>query len=220
MAVLNERGQAAFTAINHFGLASRFFDGERGRAIGTLGGDYTSVRALNKHGVVVGDSETGELRSRTLGFAWTAGGGMRALPGEFPSRANDINDRNETVGAVRLPGISERAVRWNPDGGVTPLGPLPRSLSEANAINHRGFATGMAELANGELTAALWDQAGRQAELGTLGTGLAIGMHINERQQVAGEVGGDGASGRLDAAPLVTIPSRPQRPLCACRARV
>ena len=194
MAVLNERGQAAFTTSNYFGLRSYFFDGERARDIGTLGGHYGWIRALNNHGVVVGDSETGELRSRLLGFAWTAGGGMRALPGDAPAGAYDVNDRNEIAGGMHAPGISSRAVRWNPDGGITLLGPLPRSLSEARAINHRGYSTGMAELANGDLTATLWDPAGNQSVLGSLGTGLAFGMFINERQQVAGDVDGVAAN--------------------------
>lgn len=94
---------------------------------------------------------------------------------------------------MRAPGISARAVRWNADGGITPLGPLPLSLSEAHAINQHGYATGMAELANGELTATLWDPAGNQSALGSLGTGLAFGMFINERKQVAGDVDGAAA---------------------------
>ena len=190
--VFNERGQATFTTSDYFGLRSYFFDGERTRDIGTLGGYYSWVRALNNRGMVVGDSETGEVRSRVLGFAWTPGGGMRALPGDSPASANDINERNEIVGSVRAPGISTRAVRWNPDGGITLLGQLPLSLSEARAINQRGYAAGFAELPNGELTAALWDPAGNQSELGSLGTGLAFGMFINERKQVIGDV--DGAS--------------------------
>lgn len=193
MFVLNKRGQAAFTTSNYFGLHSYFFDGEQTRDIGTLGGYYSWIRALNNHGVVVGDSETAGPRSRVYGFRWTAANGMRALPGDSPASANDINDRGEIVGTMRAPGISARAVRWNPDGTITLLGPLPLSLSEASAINQRGYATGFAELPNGELSAALWDPAGNQSALGSLGTGRAFGKFINERKQVVGDV--DGAAG-------------------------
>nr|WP_315396825.1 hypothetical protein [uncultured Duganella sp.] len=197
-AELNERGQAAFTTLNSFGIRSWFFDGERTRDIGSLGGGDATVYALNNKGVVVGNSSTGEVRNRVLGFVWSAAAGMRALPGESPTTANDINDHNVIVGVTEPPpqsGLSARAVRWNPDGGVTLLGPPPFSLSEASAVNHRGYATGYADLPD-TISATVWDPAGNQTDLGSLDRQLGFGEFINERNEVAGVVDGPGEAQR------------------------
>ena len=186
-ALLNERGQAAFGSIGYTGISNGFFDGDRIRDIGTLGGSYTWVWGLNNHGVVVGESEDGEEHSNILGFRWTAGGGIRALAGTSVSSARAINDRHYIVGLTASPGISARAIRWNPGGSVTPLGPLPLSLSEAFDINQGGMATGFADVASGAIHAMLWDRAGNPTDLGTLGGQRAFGMHINECNAVAGE---------------------------------
>jgi len=193
--LLNERGQAAFGSINYFGTSNGFFDGDRIRDIGSLGGSYTWVWGLNKHGVVVGQSEDGEERSNILAFSWTAAGGMRALAGTSVSTARGINDRGYIVGQTPAPGITARAIRWNLDGTVTALGPMPLSLSEAFAINHGGSATGFADVASGDIHATLWDRAGTLIDLGTLGGQRAFGMHINTHGAVAGE--SDNAAGEV-----------------------
>lgn len=187
-AKLNERGQVAFTSTNRFGTVSRFFDGERIVPIGALGGDASWVRALNNHGMVVGQSSTGGQPDRLLGFAWTPAGGMRALPGESPSSANDVNDRNEIVGATPAQGVAARAVRWNPDGSMTALGPLPLLSSSAVAINNRGYATGAVNFPYTGPRATLWDPAGGETDLAPPSRSASEGLHINERNEVAGQI--------------------------------
>jgi hypothetical protein len=186
-ALLNERGQAAFGSFNADGIKNGFFDGERVHNIGSLGGSYTWVQALNNHGVVTGESEDAEEFSNILAFTWTVAGGMRALPGTSVSSARAINDRNQVVGQIPAPDVTARAVRWNADRGVMPLGPLPLSLSEGYDINQSGLSTGFADVANGDIHAMLWDRGGRQTDLGTLGGRTAFGEHINDRNEVAGE---------------------------------
>lgn len=195
-ALLNENGQAAFGSINYYGVVNGFFDGDKIVAIGSLGGSYTWVNALNKSGVVTGQSEdAGSPYSNILAFYWSAGGGIHALGGGALAEGKAINDHGRIVGLASAPGISGRAVRWNPDGSVTALGPLPLSLSEAEAINNRGMSAGFGEVASGDIHAMLWDRAGNQTDLGTPGGHSSFGMHINEHEAVAG----DGATAAGDA---------------------
>ncbi len=186
---LNERGQVAFSAFGASETVGRFFDGERIWPIGPTGGGFTFVSGLNERGVVVGATRTAN-ETEARAFSWTLAGGIRALPDAVPSLARDINDRNEIVGFMSAPGVVVRAVRWNPDGSVTPLGPLPASTSEAWAINNRGYATGYTTVANGEIHAhaTFWDRAGGQTDLGPFDGGDGFGLRINERNEVAGVI--------------------------------
>lgn len=193
-AYLNERGQVAFNTMKYAVTGGAFFDGDRVRELGGLGGNYNWVQGINNQGVVVGEAETQISGRRFLAFAWTAAGGMRALPGDgVQSSARGVSDRNAIVGWSRTGGINERAIRWNADGTVTTLGPLPGSVAEAYAINDSHNTTGFADGANGIVHAALWDRNAAQADLGTLGGGRAQGMYINKRDDIAGE--SEGADG-------------------------
>ena len=186
-AVLNERGQVAFTAFNATDTISRFFDGERIWPIGPTAGGFTLVSGLNDRGVAVGATRTAdEVNARA--FSWTLAGGIRLLPGAAPSTALDINERNEIVGWVSAPGVVARAIRWNPDGGTTWLGPPPATVSEGTAINNRGYSTGYTTVANGAIHAhaTFWDRSGAQTDLGPLDGGDGFGLRINERNEVAG----------------------------------
>ena len=186
-AVLNERGQVAFTAFNASDTVSRFFDGERIWPIGPAEGGFTLVTGLNDRGVVVGSTRS-ETETDARAFSWTLAGGLRVLPGTAPSTALDINERNEIVGWVSAPGVAARAIRWNPDGGTTLLGPLPASVSEGTAINNRGASTGYTTVANGDIHAhaTFWDRSGAQTDLGPFDGGDGFGLRINERNEVAG----------------------------------
>lgn len=186
-ALLNERGQAAFTDENFPNTNSRFFDGDRIRPIGSLGGDFTSVLGLNSRGMVVGAS-TGPAETGPRAYAWTQAGGMRALPGPPPSAARDVNNRNEIVGQVSGADVASRALRWNPDGSVTQLGPPLAPYAQANAINLLGYSTGFTSGASEDTLphAVLWDRAGAQTDLTPAPGGLGYGFRINDRNEVAG----------------------------------
>lgn len=184
-ALLNEKGQAAFGSFV-FGT-NGFFDGERVRPIGSLGGGFTVVKGLNDGGVVIGEStDASEPRGNDYPFTWTPGRGMRALPGSLRGQVWDINDRNQVVGQLGAPGITARAVRWDPNGTIVPLGPLPFSLSEGRTINNAALAGGYADYADGSIHATLWDAGGRLTDLGTLGGGRAFTVFVNERGEAAG----------------------------------
>ncbi|USX20334.1 DUF3466 family protein [Oxalobacteraceae bacterium OTU3REALA1] len=186
-ALLNERGQAAFTDEDFPNTNSRFFDGDRIRPIGSLGGGFTSVLGLNSRGMVVGAS-TGPAETGPRAYAWTQAGGMRALPGPPPSAARDVNNRNEIVGQVSGADVASRAVRWNPDGSVTQLGPPLAPYAQAIAVNLLGYSTGFTSGASEDTLphAVLWDRAGAQTDLTPAPGGLGYGFRINDRNEVAG----------------------------------
>jgi hypothetical protein len=142
------------------------------------------------------------------------------------SSARAINDRNQVAGAIYALGVSARAVRWEANGTIRPLGPLPFSLSEAHAINNRGLTGGFADTPD-RIYATLWDPAGRQFNLAPPGGNLAFTSLLNERGDAAGYAS-DPASGstqgffRSAGGPLVLTgarePSRrPQRSQAAGR---
>jgi uncharacterized membrane protein len=183
--LLNQKGQAAFGSFV-FGTQG-FFDGDRIYPLGSLGGGYTLARGLNNNGVVVGESQDDSPEFGAFyAFRWTVGGGMRAIPGSLGGIAYGVNDRNQVVGQVPVEGVTARAVRWDPNGRIVNLGPLPLSLSEAYAINRNALAGGFADVPGGAIHATVWDPAGRQTDLGTLGGGRAFTLFANERNEVAG----------------------------------
>lgn len=183
-AYLNEKGQVAATGY----ALHRFFDGSRWHDVGSLGGGYTQIRAMNNHGEVVGESlDASEPFGNVLGFRWTVAGGMRALPGTSVASAYAINERGQIAGWSGAPGVADRAVRWDADGRMVDLGPLPFSLSEADTINNRGETGGFTDFADGTIHATKWTPSGTLIDLGSLDNlGFASTTFVNDRGDAAG----------------------------------
>lgn len=184
-AFLNEKGQAAVGSFE-FGTNS-FFDGDRVRPLGSLGSGFTVIKGLNDRGVVVGESiDASEPFGNYYPVTWTTARGMRIVPGSLGGLAWGINNRNQIVGLLPAPGITARAVRFDPGGAIVPLGPLPFSLSEGRAIGNPAFAGGYTDYADGTIHASVWNPAGTLTDLGTLGGRRAFIMAVNAHGDAAG----------------------------------
>jgi probable HAF family extracellular repeat protein len=161
----------------------------------------STAAALNERGLVVG-SISPERGRYTFGFGgrvaftWVNGTLTRlgALPGRTYSRARDVSERGDVVGASyalseQSGEVRTRAFLWH-EGKMTDLGALPgSSTSEAVALNARGQIIGNSS------GAFLW-QNGRMTALGTLpGQQYSGAAAINDRGQV---VGSSGSSFRND----------------------
>ncbi|WP_409267846.1 hypothetical protein [Massilia sp. BHUDP2] len=190
-AVLNQRGQAAFTSWVLDDGFHGFFDGKRVHTLVPSGGSYEYVNALNDNGVVVGEYRTasGDYRA----FTWTSARGLRVLPrndavsGPAGGRAIDINNFNQVVGQIRSPiGIYPLAARWNPNGTLLHLAPQTARIARAVAINDSGMAVGEAEVQRYDNHAMVWNPDGTVIDLGTFGGTFSAATHINASGQVLG----------------------------------
>lgn len=184
--MLNERGQAAFVVSTGDEWRNWFFDGTRLHALGSFGRSFAYLRGLNNRGVVVGTAQNPFARSEA--FTWSVAGGMRLLPGSTSADAFAVNDCNQVAGTVEMPGPSfmMRASRWNADGRMTGLGPLPASFSAAYAINESGMTAGAADNDRRFLSATVWDATGRATDLGAFGGNSSSASHVNASGQVLG----------------------------------
>lgn len=177
-ALLNKRGQVAFTGSNSF------FDGHKMHMLGSLGSGYTVLRGVNDMGVVVGQSQ--DAQSRYRAFTWTVKDGMRSLPGAFTADAYAVNNLSQVVGYMQDVPLQAHARRWNPDGTLTKLGPETARIATARAINSRGEAVGDGEVTRYNNHAIFWDADGKETVLGNFGGTYSGAHHINEAGQLLG----------------------------------
>jgi probable HAF family extracellular repeat protein len=186
---LNRSGQVVGFAkvpgdlsFNHAFIAQR----NRIQELGTLGGKYSTARAINEQGQVVGDSFT--RAGERHGFVWQ-NGTMRdiaILEKGNTSIACDINSRGQIVGGANVePNGKNHAFLWE-KGGMRDLGLLPGgSFSFAQAINEQGLVAGWADSADEDIHACLW-RNGVIQDLGTLGDSPSAAWSVNGQGQVVG----------------------------------
>ena len=159
--------------------------------LGTLGGMYSSARAVNNLGQIVGYSSDASNGQRA--FLWTPTGGMQALPtlGSDPDDlANAINKSGEVVGVSRLtPEGPFHAFFWSSSGGIRDLGTLPGDNdSDASGINSTNHVVGSSSDLNDAVRAFMWTQAGGMQELApTSGLLHYRALAINDKNEVVGE---------------------------------
>jgi probable HAF family extracellular repeat protein len=148
--------------------------------LGTLGGAFSSPRAINDRGDVVGMSDTAD--GRYVPFLWSKGR-MRELPLHSVS---DINNRGQVAGG-RVHGAGGfHAMVWH-RGKVTDLGAGPFDRSNTYAINEQGRVIGWMFSATQHERGILWRQLPLTAtDVGTLGGEYTQLKSINDRGQILG----------------------------------
>jgi probable HAF family extracellular repeat protein len=159
--------------------------------LGTLGGWQSEPTGLNRHGVVVGWSETqpGRLGERRA-FIWADDemndlGALAAASGEFVPAA--INDDGLVVGSCRTtPASVWHAVVWK-SGEMTDLGVLARGhfqSSHARDIDDQGRIVGEATVDNMNTVPVMWENG----RIHRLTDQYGVASAINSRGQVTGNI--------------------------------
>lgn len=198
-AILNARGQVAFTTVREGRATAQFYDGVRIRDFGTLGGTSATVAALNDLGQVAFNVDRGGTpravlfdgqRVRDLG---TLGGAGATVGG--------LNRHGQVAGTSglaweRSPG--RHVYRWSAATGMVDLGVPGRGDPVVNGINARGQVFGWASFGAGALPEThgfFWSPQSGLLDIGALGE-FSIPTAMNDAGTIVG-YGGRGPRGIL-----------------------
>lgn len=152
------------------------------------GGGATRAWALNNHGVVVGEAETGE--NEVNAFVWSQAEGLRILGtlGGSNSRALDINDQGQVVGESETAAGVMRAFTWTAATGLRALPATTSAVhSTAIAVNERGQVVGMIEDEDGQ-HAAWWSDDAVHLLPRLPGAGSFQALDVNAAGDVVGQI--------------------------------
>ena len=136
---MNDRGQVVSEVVNYrvnvsSDYRSRAFlwSGGRRRDLGTLGGAWSTPKAINNRGQIIGLSHV--RRNLNHAFLWENG----KMSDLRTSEATALNDHGEIVGSTGTRSGKSHAYLWQ-DGRLADLGALggPANDSEAVAINNQ-----------------------------------------------------------------------------------
>lgn len=193
--VINDRNQVAFTALIDGHQRAAIWDVDAGEVLelGTLGGDTSSVAAINGRGMVLGNSRNAARDDRA--FLWHDGEmtDLGTLGGNA-SRGIDLNEWGQVVGVSWDADGVGHAFLWH-EGEMTQIDwveghPNTGTGHYPAAINNWGQVVSVfVYTPQGGWDAFLW-QNGRAVNLGELANPDAgvnsRGIGINDRGQVLG----------------------------------
>lgn len=123
--LVNERGQAAGQAFDAANRALGFFWSARSGLVPLVPqrAGYLYISDLNDRGDIAGIVQVpGPIVRDYVAFRWSLARGFEWLAPAGPGIITDVldlNNRNQMVGSLQLPGGEQRAVRW--DGGAHPI---------------------------------------------------------------------------------------------------
>jgi probable HAF family extracellular repeat protein len=159
--------------------------------LGTLGGTFSSARAINASGQVAGNaSTTGDAASPAVVWTGTTATALGTLGGGSTT-AYDINDLGQVAGNSTFPfSAILHAVRWT---GTTPT---DLGIGTANGINNAGQVVGTLGT-----HATIWTGT-TPTDLGTLGGSISEGLDINS---FGVAVGMSFTTGDLSNQPFISI---------------
>jgi len=183
---LNDDGEVVgWTVIPNGQLHAFLYSGGVLRDLGTLGGNKSMARAINRYGQVTGCAETSP-GGATHAFLYS-GGVMTDLGtlGGGDSCGLAINDAGQVTGYAGT-GTGEVHAFLYSQGRMIDLGSLGGAASEGAAINAAGQVTGRAQTGVLGYQHAFLYRDGRMIDLGTLGGSNSSGTDINDAGQVAG----------------------------------
>ena len=126
--------------------------------LGTIGGGwYSSARAVNESGQVVG-AAIATMDYSTHAFSWTKAGGMIDLGsiGGVDGYATAVNNAGQVVGVDYTEEYDPHAFSWTKAGGMIDLGTIGET-SYAFAVGSAGQVAGYSSVDEGE-HATLWRQ--------------------------------------------------------------
>lgn len=165
-------------------LAATLMAGGADLELGTLGGSFANVLAVNDAGQVAGTARTVD----ELDHAFVSQGGSLVDLGTYGgaySYAYGMNRDGVVVGAAWEAAGTARCFITS-GGGLFDPGTLGGSFCNARAVNDAGQVTGNAATAAGIGHAFVYDAARGMVDLGTLGGSASLGLAINRHGQVAG----------------------------------
>lgn len=115
--------------------------------------ETTDLADINNRGEIVGLSALGDGNDTFRAVRWTSTNRRLVLPGPTPGfselTANDINERNFTVGSGIAPGGGYNALVWDAAGRPTNLGTFGTTDAAAQFINDNGDIVGLTGFVDG-----------------------------------------------------------------------